>query len=107
MEKINDFKYKYDDHIIEIIPINIIINYESNNEQILNISEFYLDNEFIAKIYIDFTYKETILDCEKHWTKFDYIEKFIVWLSVNNPDIFNQYANYTDCTYLKIDGYID
>ncbi len=106
MEKINDYKYKLNDRVITITPINSIID-KYNDNSIIDISKFYLDDEFIAKIYIDVKYKETVLDCEKHWSQFDYIEKLIKWLYNNNPDIYNHYANFSSCTYLKIEGYID
>jgi hypothetical protein len=104
--KIDDFKYKFDDYIIKIIPINSIkntINRDYSDK--IDISEFYLDNEFICNIYIDCNKNQVILDCEKDYIKFDYIEKLIKWLINNNPDIYDNYAYYYTCTYYKIKGY--
>ena len=70
--KIDDFKYKFDDYIIKIIPINSIKNtINTDNSDKIDISEFYLDNEFICVIYIDCNKNQVILDCEKDYIKFD------------------------------------
>ena len=106
---IKDFEYEFNGHIIKIIPINSFNPFQTRKieNQILNISEFYLDGEYIAKIYFDYNIKETVLDCNKDCSKFDYIEKIIKWLKDNDSNIYDQYASYSYCDYLKIDGYVD
>ena len=106
--KIDDYKYKFDDHIIEIIPINSVKDtIIRENDSKIDISEFYLDNELICNSYIDCKYNHVVLDCEKDCSKFDYIEKLIKWLICNDPDVYDHYGYYYTCTYLKIAGYIN